>query len=368
MEPTPFTYQFYRTTRTAWEAMYQALVAAKKSIYWELYIFVDDSEGARFVDVLCEKARAGVEVKLILDRMGSFSLSSLALARLAGAGVEVRWYHHFSPSFRVGNWFNRLWHRNHRKVLIIDEEIGFVGGVNISAQFGDWYDLYLKLSGRMVRPLLRGFARSYVRTGGERRKVRHLLHPKLVLGIEEWKKNFSFIIHSPLYSRFSPVRRLFMQGLAVAKESFNLLTPYYVPDRYFLEMVSKARARGVKVDIFLPVQPDYKIMEWIARAYYGLTHKAGAKIYLLNKMNHGKALSIDDKAGFVGSANFTPRSFFTNEETGVYFNDENMVRDLNTILDDWREEAEPLEVERWSKRGWGSKFKEWLGKKFEKFV
>ena len=85
-------------------------------------------------------------------------------------------------------------------------------------------------------------------------------------------------------------------------------------------------------------------------------------------MNHGKALSIDDKAGFVGSANFTPRSFFTNEETGVYFNDENMVRDLNTILDDWREEAEPLEVERWSKRGWGSKFKEWLGKKFEKFV
>ena len=348
--------------------MHQALLAATKSIYWEVYIFVDDAAGARFVDILCEKAKGGVEVKLILDRLGSFALSSLALARLTGAGVEVRWYNALYPEWRLGRWFGRIWRRNHRKVLIIDEEVAFVGGVNVSAEFGEWYDLYLRLTGRIVRPLVRGFARSYVRTGGERSKVRHLLHPKLTVGVDELRKKFNFIINSPLYGQQSSVQRLFRQGLAMAKESFNLLTPYYVPDRHFLDLISKARARGVKVNILLPVRTDYKLMEWIARAYYGLTHKAGANIYLLERMNHGKALTIDDKAGFVGSANFTPRSFFANEETGVYFNDDQMVGDLNAILDDWKEEAEPLEVERWSKRGWGSKFKEWLGKKFEKYV
>ncbi len=368
MQSAPFTYQFYRTTIEAWEAMRQALSLATKSIYWEVYIFVDDAVGSRFVDALCDKAESGLEVKLILDRVGSFYLSSLALARMRGAGVEVCWYNKFHPEWRLGNWLDRLWRRNHRKVLIIDETTAFVGGVNVSAKFSEWYDIYLRLSGRVVRPLVRGFARSYIRAGGDKNKVRHLLHPKLAVGIEEWRKKFNFILRTPLYSRYSPLKRLFVRGLSLAKESFNLLTPYYAPDRHFLELMAKARARGVKVNIFLPVRPDYKIMEWIARAYFGLTHKAGGKIYLSRKMNHGKAITMDGKAGFVGSANFTARSFFLNEEAGVYFNDEQMVSDLNAIIEGWREEAEPLEVERWINRGWGSRFKEWLAKKFEKFV
>ncbi len=362
-----FSYKFYRTTGDAWDAMRQTLLSATKSIFWEVYIFIDDTVGARFVEILCEKAKAGVDVKLVLDSMGSFSISSLSLARLRGAGAEVLWYNKLHPELHLGKWFRRIWKRNHRKVLIVDENVAFLGGVNVSAKFGAWYDIYLRLTGKIVRPLLKGFAKTYTHSGGEKEKVRHLLHPKIT-ELEGWKDRFKYFLSSPIYTRFSPLRRLYISGLAMAKESFNLLTPYYVPDKEFLQLISKAKNRGVKVNLFLPARPDYVVLDWIARAYYELTHKAGANIYLLDKMNHGKAMTVDNKAGFVGSANFTPRSFFDNEEAGVHFSDEQMVADLNNILESWKEEATPFNLEEWKKRGWRNKFKEWWGKRFERFM
>lgn len=368
MDENNFSYQFYQTTTEAWDAMYQAILAAKKSIYWEVYIFIDDMAGARFVDALCAKAAEGVDVKMILDSLGSRSLSPLALARLRGAGVEVLWYNKLYPELHLGKWFDRLWERNHRKVIILDEQTAFLGGVNVSAEFGDWYDLHLKLQGKVVRPLSRGFAKMYLRCGGEREKVSHLLHPKLTVGMEDWRKKFNFVLTSPIYSGFSPLRRMYFRGLALAKESFSLLTPYYLPDINFLRLISKARSRGVKVNLFLPVRSDYKILDWIARGYYELTCQAGAKIFLLDKMNHGKAMSVDGESGFMGSGNFLPRSFFHNEEAGVYFNDERMVNDLNGILNGWKDESNLLDADIWKKRNWRSRFKEWWAKRLERFM
>lgn len=360
MDQREFTYQFYKTTSEAWDAMYQALLAAEKSIYWEIFIFVDDIVGTRFVDILCGKAKSGLDVKIIIDAYGSFSFSGSAERRLKEAGVEVLRYNRLHPELRLARWFARLWFRNHRKVLIIDERVVFLGGVNIHAAYRRWDDIYLKLAGPIARPLLRGFGKSYISAGGEKDKVRRLFgRPKLSEELKQWKEKLKFIVHSPRFQRFSKARRMLLQALAAARESVNFLTPYFVPDKQFLQAVALARRRGVKVNIFMPLRTDSKLMELLALAYYGHTLKAGASIFFLPHMNHGKAVSVDDTFGHVGSINITPRSFNFNEESGVSFRDGDMVGELNRLFNEWKKEARPFDEEHWRKRGWWAKTKEW---------
>ena len=363
-----FNYQFYKTTSEAWDAMYQAIVVAKKSIFWEIYIFVDDTIGKKFIDALVAKAKAGVEVKLIIDAMGSSEFSASAEKICAEAGIELLKFSPTSPSFRLSNWVGRLMRRNHRKVLIVDEEVVFLGGVNVKAEFMAWDDLYVKLTGKLARPLLRGFAKSYISSGGKRRNVRRLLHPKLEELIPLWREKLHFIVHSPTGAVTPSSKRFFLKALAMAKETVNLLTPYYVPDRKFLKALELAKKRGVKVNIFLPLRPDVRLMELISRTYFELTTRAGADIYLLQNMHHGKALMVDKKLGMVGSINLTPRSFTHQEESDVSFTDGRMVDELNVLFNDLRSKAELLNIEKFRQRNWLHRLREWIAKKLEYFV
>ncbi|TAN32724.1 phosphatidylserine/phosphatidylglycerophosphate/cardiolipin synthase family protein [Patescibacteria group bacterium] len=365
-----FSYKFFNTTRTAWDAMYAAISRAQKSIYWEVYIFVDDASGARFVDLLCEKARAGLDVKIVVDALGSKGLSNSGIKRLKSSGAKVLAFHRLAPDFNLRGWWNDVWRRTHRKVLIIDSAEAFIGGVNVEHGSAEWDDLLLELSGeKIIRPLARGFAKSYLRSGGERKDVRELLHPKITRGLEEWREKINFILHSPVkVTRHSPLQNFYAKALGVAKESFNLLTPYYAPDRNFLELVSRARKRGVKVNIIMPWRTDVKLMEYMARALYGVSEKAGAAFHFLRKMNHGKAVSVDSALGMVGSANLTPRSLFMNQEAGVVFSDAKMVDELNHILDDWKSQADPLLEVGFKKRGWAKRFKDWWVKRLRDYV
>jgi cardiolipin synthase len=368
MEPKSFSYQFYRTTKDAWDAMHQAILAAHKSIYWEIYIFVDDEAGARFIDALCDRARAGVDVKIIVDAFGSWGLSRQAEARLAEAGAEVLKYNRIHPEFAFGKWWKRLWRRNHRKLLIIDEEVAFAGGVNVESKSFEWDDLFLKLTGPTILPLLKSFAKTYVRAGGARGNVKHLRRSVIPSRLKALPEKINFLFHSPLDSRFSTLRKAYLKSIVVAKESINILTPYFVPDPKFLRLLTAARRRGVKINLFLPERPDHWFMGIIARAYYGLIHRAGANVYFLPKMNHGKAIMIDNKSGFVGSANVTPRSWYINDEAGVSFDDEKMADELKGFFEDWKAGATPLDLEKWKKRGLLAKLKEWWLKKIENYV
>lgn len=367
MARQPFSYTFYKTTNEAWDAMYQALLTAKKSIYWEVYIFVDDRIGKRFVEILGAKAQAGVEVKLIIDAIGSFYLSKQAEQSLHSAGVELLKFNRLYPEWRLIKWLTRIFYRNHRKVLIIDEKQVFLGGVNIEAKSDTWDDLYVQMNGSTPWPLLRGFAKSYVASGGDKKNVRHLLHPKLV-ALQDWREQFRYVLHSPRYKQMPLVRKLYIRALSTARESVNLISPYYVPDRAFLKALREARDRGVKVNIFLPLRTDHRITELITRAYVGLSAKAGANIFFLPKMNHGKALTIDDTMGIVGSHNLSRRGVSFDRESAVHFTHGDMVRDLNKIFAAWKEKATPFNEASWRRRGLFHRLQEWLAKKFENFV
>jgi len=364
-----FSYQFYSSTNRAWEAMYQEVLGAIKTIYWEVYTFVDDETGNQFVDLLCEKAKQGVDVKIIIDALGSYSFSQLAINRLKANGAEVLLFNSLRLDFSLRKWWSRIWLRNHCKILLIDEEMAFIGGVNIQHHMEEWDDIHLKIKGKVVRQLLRYFARKYIRSGGQKKKVRHLLHPKLTKEIGQWRDKIKFILHSPHYRyKRSPFSKFYRRAIGMAKESFTLLTPYYSPDPRFLELIYRASRRGVKVNILLPYKSDLALMHYLARAFYSISKKAGATFYLLKRMNHGKAVTSDNKLGMIGSANLTPRSFYLNHEANIAFTDEQMVTDLNDILNNWKDNADPLLEMDFNKQAWPKKFKSWLALKLKDLV
>lgn len=366
---TSFSYQFYSTTKSAWEAMATEMKQAQKSIYWEVFMLKDDKAGNEFIDILIDKAKQGLEIKIILDAMGSFSLSSLSEGRMKSVGIEILWFNRLRPTADFKDWFRRLWKRNHRKILIIDEKVGFIGGVNVNVESQGWDDLHLKLQGRVVRSLLYGFAKSYLKSGGNRRNMKHILHPKLT-ELDKTLDNIEFFSNSPHHNiKHSKLQNFYLQALDTAKESFTLLTPYYVPDKKFLQMIARANRKGVKVNIILPARTDHKIMNYIARTFFDLSTRAGANIFFLNKMNHGKAFSVDDKMGMVGSSNLNSRSLFIDEEAGVSFSENKMVEDLNNILHDWQGKACPLDLSKHKKkRSWGRRFNDWWLEKFKDYV
>ena len=369
MASKAYKYRYYSTTASAWDGMYQAILSAKKSIYWEVYIFSDDLSGARFIEALCDRARSGLEVKLILDAVGSMGFSSTAQSKLHLAGAEVLWYNSLLPGWHLKAWLSRLWRRNHRKLLIIDGEKAFLGGVNIDDREKSWQDLNVEIHGEVVRPLLRVFARTYWRAGGKRKNVRKLFNYEPIAILNEWTEKISFIAHSPIYlSHRLFIKRFYRRALKKARHEVNILTPYYSPNRRFLKLMEKTCRRGVRVNLMLPVKNDITFIGYINESFLASTLSTGAKIYLMPGMNHGKALAVDNKFGLVGSFNLTPRSFDLNEESGVYFTIPAMVDDLNSILDGWKKGAKLLDNQTQLTKSLWHHFWQWFTSIFKDYV
>lgn len=354
----------------AWEGMSEAILAAKTSIHWEIFAFLDDMAGKPFIELLCAKAREGVDVKLVIDALGSFYLSQKAVSQLQDAGVKVLFFNKLHPGFSLSRWWRRLWHRTHRKILIVDKEVVFIGGVNIIADSAKWQDLHLRLTGKVIVPLLYAFGRAYIRAGGNAQEVQDLLRPKLIKNLSNFKEKVRVILHSPLQAtRKSPFKNFYKQALGNAKKSFTLLTPYYAPDKEFLNLVAKAHARGVEVHIITPWKTDEPILRHLGSMLFGVSAKAGITFYFLRHMNHGKAVLIDDTLGMVGSANLTPRSFYINHEVGLVFSDKKMVDELSAIFAELKKDAVPLSYLNFGTTiGWYQKFKDWWLSKLRNYV
>jgi len=358
-----FSYKFYRTTSEAAEAMREAILGAKSSIYWEIYSFIDDFElGKNIVDILCEKAAQKVEVKMVLDAIGSFELSRLSVARLRAAGVDVVFYNRLSPRLSVPSWWRGLWRRNHRKNLIIDESTVFIGGVNVGKVYSPWHDLHVHLTGQPVNILLRAFASSYIGSGGKKSRVKHLLRYDLKSDWKKFKNRYEFLLHSPRSLHDFSIRNVFLKTLGKTQKEFNLMTPYFVPDIKFFNMVKEAKNRGAQINLFLPLTPDWKFLEWVAGFYYRLAHRHGISVFLSARMNHGKAMTSDGEVGFVGSFNFTPRSFLYNKESGILFEDQLMVEELNGIFSDLKNTALLIDEKNYLGKDFKSRAKAWFGK------
>lgn len=321
--------------------MRKAIAVARTTIYWESYIFIDDELGRSFLELLKSAAARGVRVKLILDGVGSFTVFSSLANELAASGVEVLYFnrllHWWNPARLRMGWFART----HRKLLVVDGVVGFVGGVNIGRHFRRWNDLQLEVRGNIVRSFTRSFAKSYRICGGGDRIT---IPPRRITAVD-----VAFLDHWP-GTRKSVLKQYYKAACARAKQRIVIATPYFVPHHWLMRELKKAVRRGVAVEVILPRQTDLRVLNIANYIFAALGAEAGLSFFFTTEMIHAKAMLVDDKEGMVGSNNIDARSFDYNAESGAAFQDERMVGDLRAILERWERQAVPYvpaEHRRW---------------------
>ena len=300
--------------------MLEAIVAARESVYLEMYRFDTDTEGFNFTDELAKSARNGVKVIVILDVLGSWTLSKEGIERLKKSGVEVLFY----------SFFLR---RTHRKILIVDGKTAFVGGVNIRGKYTFWKDLQVKVTGKVVESIVRSFARVYHECGGRDVALTSIL-PRSVLA----KTKFWFLERG-IGKREHLLRKYYEDRIKNAEKSIVFVTPYLLPPRWLIAHLHQAILRGVIVEILLPYATDHRLANRANWSFAAFLSRLGARCYFMKGMNHAKAILIDSREGMVGSGNLDFLSFNWNIEAGIFFSEPAMVRDLAKIVHGWKSKA-----------------------------
>lgn len=312
-------YKLYTTSQQAWEGMFRAMSLAQRSIYIEMYTFVSDTAATHdFFGLIKDKARAGVEVVIIADVYGSFSLSGATVDELRAWGVQF---------FYFSRWFRRT----HRKILIIDEKIAFLGGVNIIEETRHWWDLQIKLEGPVIKPLLKSFAFAYEMAGGKKEHILRYRRLALVKKIKSWITD-----NLPNTAKNYHLNEYYQQKIIKAQRSIVIVTPYLIPPRRLIALLDGACRRGVRVEMIIPNDTDIKILNKINFLNACRLSELGVRFYLTPHMNHAKIMLIDDEEGVIGSQNMDILSFKWNIEVGVFFQQKKLVRDLGRIIASWR--------------------------------
>ncbi len=315
--------KFFTNSEKSWEAMLGAMMSARESIYMEMYIFSDDMSEYNFFSVLERKAKEGVRVRIILDSFGSLSLSNDSVARLRASGAEVI-------------FLSKFLHRLHRKILIIDERVAFLGGVNIHKSAQMWTDLMVRIEGKIVERVVRLFARDYVNAGGH--DIEIAIKNKKVF----FHKTQTWVVsHSPLKNKFG-LKTAYKKHINEAKTRITLVTPYFMPKRWLLAHLHQAILRGVEVNILVPKSVEESFYDIMNKANYFYMYRAGklgVNFYLEPFMNHAKLMIVDGREAIVGSQNLDFLSFELNSEIGVFFKDQDTLGKLESIVAKWKKET-----------------------------
>ncbi len=298
-----------------YDAMLAAIAGAKHHIHAEYYIFRDDVTGRLVLDALRERARAGVEVRLLVDAVGA-RLSEDTEDALAEARVKLAY---FNPAFsgRVGQrWFN---FRTHRKILVVDGRVGFTGGINVTDDQSErvrgadaWRDTHLELRGEVVHGLQRTFLENWTFASGEKKSGRQLddyFPPPGTRG-----PHLVQVIASGPDEPSRAIEGFYTSAIATATRRVWLTTPYFVPNEPLHQAISLAALRGVDVRLLLPTRTDSRLVDLAGASFHDGLLRAGVRLYTyLPSMLHAKTAVIDD-VGIVGTANLDDRSLRLNFE------------------------------------------------------
>lgn len=298
-------------------AMLGAIAEARHHIHAEFYIIRDDTTGAAFADALIAAAARGVDVALIYDYIGCFDTPSSYFRRLEGGGVRCLPFN--PPTFRRGiTWLDK---RDHRKMVVIDGETVFTGGLNIGDEYSGmgrgvelWRDVGVRIDGPAVTDFSRLFREFWLAEKGAPSISWFMEHPPMAgMGDAE----VMVVGDGPHHAR-SFIRNAFRLAMAGAGESIRIMNPYFVPGPRVVRSLLRAARRGVRVQLILPARNDVPIVRLVSRSYYATLLKAGIEIYeRLGPVLHAKVMLIDDTWGVIGSANMDQRSFHRNYEVNT---------------------------------------------------
>lgn len=301
---------------------------AKKSINITYYIFQNDKIGREIMFLLCQKAKQGLDVNLIYDGVGSKKTPKKYFEKLEKCGGTVKEF--FPPIFGIDFLNPQYNFRNHRKIVVIDECIGYFGGMNIcldstnGKQIKPWKDIHYRLRGDAVLYLQKVFYSDFVFLGG---KVKLSEGAKTQICASQFVQLFS----SGPEERLEKSKDAIVKMIYMAKKKVYLQTPYFVPDSTLIQALKTASLSGVEVCIMMPQKQDKKILQIVGLYYASHLCDMGIKFFLYEGFLHSKLLIIDDIAAFGGSSNFDNRSFSLNFEINGVFYDKKTIKNLLTI-------------------------------------
>ncbi len=315
----------------AFANIFAELEKAEHHIHLEYYILRDDSIGRKLKDVLIRKAKSGVKVRVIYDAVGSWALSKKYIKDLRDNGVDIQ------PFLPVMMPFinNKLNYRNHRKIIVIDGRVGFMGGLNIGDEYlgyhprlGKWRDTHLQLTGTSVHFLQVIFLLDWDFASGE--KLADQSDKHYFPEIKGFNGKLVQIAASGPDSDWEAVRQAYFALINSAQKSIKITTPYLIPDEAISLALKTAALSGVDIKIILPGIPDHKIVFWASQSYFEELMEAGIEIYLYQPgFIHAKIISVDGEVASLGSANLDMRSFQLNFEVNAMLYDKELVDKLD---------------------------------------
>jgi cardiolipin synthase len=345
-------------------SMLAAIRTAKKTINLEFYIYWDGEIGRQFAETLAERARAGVQVKIILDAVGSTRMSQSLIDFMSRNGIDLEWYHPL-------RWYTlaRFNHRTHRKLLIIDGRVGFSGGVGIADEWlGDadspdhWRETVVRIEGPVVTQMQFAFMDNWVKSRGE-----------ILTGLDYFPEmppagtHLTQVIKSSPSEGSSTVKLLYVISIVSAQKSIYINNAYFVPDDDTIQALEGAVRRGVDVRVIVPGElADVPIVRQASRWHYEQLLRHGLRIFEYQPtMMHAKTMVVDGIWLTVGSSNFDDRSFRLNDEVNVNVYDETIAAQAEAMFHDDLAKSEEVRIRKWLRRGWMDKLKERVAERFK---
>ena len=344
---------------TLLDRMMRDIQGAKDTINMEYFIIKKDFVGMSLIELLTQKAKEGVTVRLLLDSMGCRTINEHVLKDYLAAGGKVGFF--FKPKFKIFGL--KLNYRNHRKIVVIDHKIAYTGGYNIAKEyigqkkkFGYWRDTHIRLTGDAVADLNGRFILDWRFTTKEQLQLEAA---RMAEGETPGHIGVQIVSCGP-ESPSEEVKRAMMRMITFAEKRVYLQTPYFVPDPSIVESLKMAVQSGVDVRIMIPHMPDHVFVYWATYSYVGELLRSGARAYIYDDgFLHAKTLVVDGEVGTIGSTNFDNRSFRLNFETNAFIFDKDFAQQMErAFIHDMAHHGHELTYADYLKRGKLIKFKE----------
>lgn len=364
------TIQLYKDGE-ALRAAYQAIEQAKHRICLESYIFASDDSGRAFAELLCQRASAGISVYVIYDSLGSMGSDRQMFQRMKQAGVRVKQFHPIRPWECHFSW--RPANRDHRKMLVIDNDIAGMGGLNVGAEYAGswihrdqdkrtsdfWRDTAIGIRGPGARGLLRSFAKTwyYLNHGGR------IGGTEFDMGTERLGQPFSgndLSIYASVPSRSSRICGLLKTLFGQARSSIEMTMAYFAPDDELINTLIRAAQRGVRVRLMFPAKTDVKVLMIAARSFYEKLLAAGVEIYERQAVVlHSKTMVIDGRISIVGSLNLDYRSIEYNLELSAIIRSKTFGKQMHDLFNNDVRYAKRITANEWRKRPTSDRMIQW---------
>ena len=340
----------YTYGQDLYDDMLEAIGEAKQQILFESYIWKGDEVGEKFKQALDDAAGRGVEVYAIYDAFANLVVSPM--------------FKRFAPRLRVLEYpvYNAGWRffdirrygRDHRKILVVDDHVGFVGGYNVGSAYAtDWRDTHVRITGSGVWDLKRAFA-DFWNLNRRPRNGR----PLLLEAASDWEPRIRVHRNVPRLWMF-PIRAMYIEAINRAYHHIYMTHAYFIPDSDFVDSIVAAARRGVDVRLLLPATSNHVVADWLSRGFYSQLLSSGVRIFLFQgAMVHAKTSTIDGHWSTVGTANIDRLSMSGNYEVNVEFIDPGMAAQMEEIFETDLSNALELKAEEWEARGIHKRFTE----------